>query len=106
MNINLHLTGAAPDAEPVACRKPYESAPFVWAPGAAPCCQVRDEHEDAYRVAGDGAKRETGHDTVRAPAVCLTCHAVIGELVVTMSTIFGLEEDDRMTGPSARWRVY
>lgn len=51
-----------------------------------------------------GVHQHRGHDVIEADAIALCCDARVGRLVVTVDTIFGLEEDSRvLNGP---WRVY
>jgi hypothetical protein len=47
-------------------------------------------------VVAGGGKRIKNHDTYAAPAVCLACNHWVGELELKVSTLFGLEEDERV----------
>ncbi len=51
-----------------------------------------------------GANMVTGRSTYKSQALCAECAAARGELVVTVSTIFGIEEDERVL--YGRARVY
>ncbi len=44
------------------------------------------------------------YDTYESDGGCICCATVLGKLVVTVSTIFGIEEDERVL--SGRCRVY
>ena len=67
--------------------------------GRCPSC-----NRGNFRVIGD-VKRQTitGHD-IGAPALALCCGQEVGEVRVEFSTIFGLEEDQRVL--NGRARVY
>lgn len=45
-----------------------------------------------------------GHDTYTSNASCFDCDAPVGRLVVTVDTIFGIEEDEAVL--HGRPRVY
>lgn len=51
-----------------------------------------------------GRNRRHDHDTHYADAHCLACSAHIGTIEVTVSTIFGIEEDESVL--NGRVRVY
>jgi len=44
----------------------------------------------------EGRNPEIGFDTVTSKARCSLCEKDVGTLVVTMDTIFGIEEDERV----------
>lgn len=49
-------------------------------------------------------QRIESRDTYRSEAISICCDQVVGVIRVQMSTIFGIEEDERvLNGP---WRVY
>lgn len=57
----------------------------------------------ALHVRGAG-KRIASRDTYEADGFCASCGAPLGTIVAQVSTIFGLEEDERvLAGP---WKVY
>lgn len=77
---------------------PEPSASGVDVPGTlCPHCKV------PLRVGG-AKKRIGGHDYYQAEAGCLNCEAYVGELRLYVSTLFGLEEDERVL--RGRARVY
>jgi hypothetical protein len=95
MNIRAHIQGRSYEA-----RLPYHNAPHAVVDGlACPFCK-------AAAPMGVLAKSSVrGHDTVRGQGYAACCGAHIGgEIVVTIPTIFGLEEDDRVL--NGRCRVY
>lgn len=65
--------------------------------GACPHCKATP-----FRARGNGMQR--GHDTYTADATCVDCGKFVGRLVVTMNTLFGLDEDEAML--NGRPRVY
>lgn len=79
-------------------RVPYDGADHVTVKGLCPLCGAAD-----FRVRGQGIHTTT-HDTHLARAVSVCCGVDVGELRVTMSTIFGIEEDGRVL--HGRPRVY
>ena len=79
------------------CTMPYEGAKFVEPSGVCPSCAV-----EPWKIQGGDPVR--GHDTISCVAQCTACKAMVGQIIVTISTIFGLEEDDRML--NGRCRVY
>lgn len=56
-------------------------------------------------VRGTGINAHS-HDTYFADAVCVRCGEPVGKMECRVSTVFGIEEDERMLGSSKRWRVY
>lgn len=59
------------------------------------------------RVAGSGIHFASGkdrHDTYEANAYCTQCKVRVGTLRVRMSTLFGIEEDERVL--NGRCRCY
>lgn len=92
MKISLHR-----DETEIACTMPYDGAKFVVAEGACPQCKC-----SPYKIQGG----ETTHDfdTYRARAWCVGCGARAGELRVTVSTLFGIDEDEAVL--HGRARVY
>lgn len=91
MKIRLHL-----DDVEWHCTLPHKGAPSVEA--AAPACACGSVW---VRGLGDD---ERGHDTITTRAVCAGCGARRGKLVVTVDTLFGIEEDERVM--NGRCRVY
>lgn len=88
---------------------PYEGADYVLVKDVTECplcghsngivCGVPLK----FKVRGRG-KHVESHDTYAAEAVSLCCQQRVGTIRVKMSTIFGVEEDNRvLSGP---WRVY
>jgi hypothetical protein len=94
MKIRLHFA-----TEPARnCRQPHKNADHVFVSGACPECNAKP-----FKVRGLG-RRIAAHDTYAAYAKTLCCDKRVGELRVTVGSIFGLEEDERvLRGP---WRVY
>ena len=73
-------------------------APGASAVAFAGSCQLCGA--SPFYVAGAG-KRIESHDTYAAEASCLACKGRVGVLRVQLSTIFGLEEDERVIHGSA-----
>jgi hypothetical protein len=83
------------DDGPVSAVMPYDQADHVIAEKPCPC--------GSRSVSGLG-KRIASFDTYEADARCNGCWAPRGVLRVKVSTLFGIEEDERVGhGP---WRVY
>jgi hypothetical protein len=71
----------------------YEGATAVEAAGACPYCA-----RTPFMVAGSGRRLDPdhSHDTWLADAGCLACKAWVGYLRAKVSTLFGIEEDERV----------
>ncbi len=93
MKVTVDISG-----ESRACSLP-ESEKWIDVDGRCPSCNA-----DGLRVIGDKRRQQIGHDTVTAPALALCCGREVGAVHVEMSTIFGLEEDERVL--HGRPRVY
>ena len=103
MKITLHMDGeGGQDPRTLECRLPFDGADYVLVQGdgvtACPSC-----HGSPFKVQGIGDPAR-GHDTYSSRAACPGCHAVVGQIVVKMSTIFGCEEDEAVL--HGRPRVY
>lgn len=79
--------------------RPEPDAPNVEVPRACPGCKA-----EPYRVTGCGREidPEHRHDTYRADAACTACGTRVGVLRVKVSTLFGLEEDERLARMGVR----
>lgn len=95
MKIAIHIEG---ETEPREASLPDRSSSFVVASGACPLCRHAPLH-----ASGSG-EQVTGHDTITSACVCRTCDKRIGSIVVTMDSLFGIEEDRRVL--NGRCRVY
>lgn len=83
----------------IPCNLPYASAAYV-VPTQAVVCSCS---KAALQLQGGGITHHD-HDTYYAPVKCLACGVQLGELHAKVSTIFGIEEDDRVL--HGRPRVY
>lgn len=85
---------------------PYDGADHVTIDMACPHgCERRSVMgiKLLLKVRGLGIERTT-HDTHYARAVALCCDQRIGVIATTMSTVFGIREDESvLSGP---WKVY
>lgn len=96
MNVKLHLSGGLV----LTAKVPYEGCEHVIAETKCPECgaaplKVRGVH--SHRVSDR-------NDAVEGRAQTLCCREDVGRILVTVDTLFGLEEDERvLNGP---WRVY
>jgi hypothetical protein len=81
----------------IPCKLPYTGADHVILQGDCPNCKVPN-------TPIQGGDVERGFNTYTAPAACATCRVLVGKLVVTVSTIFGIEEDEAVL--NGRARVY
>lgn len=97
MRVDLLLEAGG---ETLTATVPYAGAAHVEVDAECPHCHVKPLH-----VAGVRGTEEEGFDTITAKAGCVGCRGLLGKLVVTMSTVFGIEEDRRVTEHS-RCRVY
>lgn len=91
MKIRLHTEGRAP----VIAALPWEGCEFVRVARRCDCGSNRVRSDEAVR----------GHNTVTGAAYCFDCKDPRGTLVVTLDTIFGLEEDAAIL-THGRARVY
>lgn len=108
--VHFHREGA----KRVRARVPFDAAAYVLVPGLCPSCGhkvaeadvPRDarEQRDWWPCAGLKGSMVRGHDTYTSLAGCTACGKLAGKLVVTVSTIFGIEEDERVL--NGRARVY
>ena len=78
---------------------PYNGADCVEVDVRCPVCM----QEGPIRVVGDGIADRT-HDEYRAHARHRGCGKHVGRLIAHVSTIFGIEEDERVL--NGRPRVY
>lgn len=107
MTIDIEVRGVE---KAVPAFLPYEGCEWVEAFVDCPQCGQTCEPESAceparpLRISGQRGRQDIGHDTIKAPAVTHCCRAVIGTIVVRVSTIFGIEEDERVL--NGRCRVY
>jgi hypothetical protein len=83
------------DDKSIAAHIPFDGADHVLADEPCAC--------GSHKVMGRGNHIES-HDTYAAEAFCGACPARRATLRVTMSTIFGIEEDERVL--NGRARVY
>lgn len=81
---------------------PFEGADHVVVEGKCP--NLACDQREPFRAAGARGTMVRGHDTYTSDAGCVACKLVTGKLVVTVSTLFGVEEDERVLG--GRCRVY
>ena len=95
MIAKLHYDGVEHAAAP-----PFDGADhaIIYDLDDCPLC-----HCKTLKVRGLGI-RERGHDTYTADAQTICCGKPIGKLVVTVDTLFGIEEDERVL--HGRCRVY
>lgn len=76
----------------------HPQADHVVVQAACPKCE-----DEPLRVRGEGNHIES-HDTYAARALCVACGTELGTIRARMSTIFGIEEDERVL--NGRARVY
>lgn len=69
---------------------PYEDSSEAFVP------DVKCPHCDEELVVQGTGKRIASYDTYAAPAICVKCKKHVGELQAKVSTLFGLEEDERV----------
>jgi hypothetical protein len=81
-------------------KEPFPDAGHLVCEGSCPLCKA-----EPLKVAGlAGGKRYESRDTIACNAYCLGCKEQVGTIRVVVSTIFGIEEDERvLNGP---WKVY
>lgn len=86
------------DGRRIVAQLPYANADHVVVDMACPSCA----HDAPLKLRGRNQYHD--HDTYHATAVALCCRTAVGKLEVKVSTVFGIDEDERVTrGP---WRVY
>ena len=94
MRVFLEIAG-----DRYAAKVPFDGASYVEVDIRCPMCA----EEGPIRVQGLGISERT-HDEYRATALHLECDRPIGRLIAQVSTIFGIEEDERVL--NGRPRVY
>lgn len=80
---------------------PFEGADHAVLEGATTCPACGSPAP--VKLAGDG-RRVAGHDAWEADAYALCCRERVGTIRAEASTIFGVEEDERVL--NGRARVY
>ena len=78
---------------------PYVDADHCVVDGTCPHCNATP-----FKAAGVRGSRVRGFDTHTADAGCVGCKVVTGQLVITVNTLFGIEEDEQVL--RGRCRVY
>lgn len=78
---------------------PHADADHCVVDGACPHCGATP-----FKAAGAKGTMVKGHDTYTSDGGCVGCKVVTGKLVVTVNTLFGIEEDERVL--LGRCRVY
>lgn len=81
-----------------AARLPFEDAPHALVDVACPLCK------EPAPLAVAARQSTRGHDTITGEGYAACCGGHIGTIVVTVATIFGIEEDERVL--RGRPRVY
>ena len=84
------------------CRVPFIGCPAVECPTPCPHCGADGTGMHIQGVPGTMQRTHYGYV---ADARCIACGAIVGRLVVTMDTLFGTEEDERVLHYN-RCRVY
>lgn len=98
----MKITLTDRDGRVLVAKQPHEHADRVIVEaGACAKCKLAPL---VVRGLGMTIDPEASHDTYRADAVCCGCDAPAGVLRVKVSTIFGIEEDERVL--NGRCRVY
>jgi hypothetical protein len=77
---------------------PFEGADHVVVDGACPKCKGTPFTAKGQHIT------HHDHDTYYAHAICCKCGAPVGQMKTVVSTIFGIEEDERVL--FGRCRVY
>ena len=73
---------------------PFPECDFVYVPGA--CAKCGAKVGGKFKVQGRPGSRVRTYNTYESDARCVACQQSIGKLVATVSTIFGIEEDERV----------
>ena len=92
----MKITLVDPDNSKHECALPYAHATYVTAKDWKCECGSDGVQSPEKRIAG--------HDEYVGAARCVDCKAPAGTLRVKVSTIFGIEEDERVL--NGRCRVY
>lgn len=91
------------DGRKLVAKQPFPHADHVRVPTMTKCPACGVAHEEGLPVMGSGNHIEN-HDTYKATALGKCCGKVLGVIRVKVSTIFGIEEDERVL--NGRFRVY
>ena len=98
----MQITLTDGEGRKLVAKQPHENADRVIVEnGACPKCKLAPL---VCRGRGMTIDPNASHDTYRADATCCGCDAPVGVLRVKVSTIFGIEEDERVL--NGRCRVY
>lgn len=94
----------------IRARLPFDGCDYVLVAGSCPSCGTifGGSLPSVFKVQGKPGSMTREHDRYKSTAVCVECNAVIGQLVVIVDTIFGIEEDEIMSngGHHGIARVY
>ncbi len=93
----MKVTLTLRDGTTRAAKVPYEGADHIIADGACANCK-----SSPFNIIGIAASMRHDHDTYHSDAGCLNCRAVVGRLAVKVSTLFGIEEDERIQSMGVR----
>ncbi len=98
----MKITLTDRDGRSLVAKQPHENADRVIVEsGTCAKCKLSPL---VVRGLGMTIDPNASHDTYRADAVCCGCNEPVGVLRVKVSTIFGIEEDERVL--NGRCRVY
>lgn len=98
----MKITMVFSDGSRRAARLPFDRADHVVIDDEA--CPHGCEGSLPLRVRGTAGSMRHDHDTRYADAIALCCGNRVGWIEAKVSTVFGIEEDERvLAGP---WRVY
>lgn len=99
----MKITMTMEDGTTRECTIPYDGCDYVVVEGKCP--NPACTHPDSpFHVAGVKGTMVKGFNTFTSDAGCIGCKTVSGKLVVTVDTLFGIEEDERVL--RGRCRVY
>lgn len=99
MKISVTIDGKKHDA-----KQPHDGASHLLVADVMTCPACGEKTGTSGLVVGGSGKHIESHDTYAAEAHAMCCKKKIGTIRVKVSTIFGLEEDERML--NGRARVY
>ncbi len=85
--------------------QPYDGADRAHVPSLATCPRCARKADDAGLAVAGYDKHIASHDTYQAHGYALCCRQALGTITATVSTIFGLHEDEAVL-VRGRCRVY
>lgn len=86
----------------VPLRLPYDGAKYVLAVDTKEHCPYCGAGGEDFKIAGNKRRPSKDNTAWVADGGCLACRAWLGDLVAETGTLFGVEEDERVSNMGVR----